>query len=123
MIQIFPGRYFSQIWFLHAEGVPMDVLASMWKDGDGWAANVRLRMYDGDQTKTPFDDGDTKRCYNLATRSSSEEESLRELGACFRRMADDLGLTIETVPVRTDDPHKIIEILKRQPWAHIKELA
>lgn len=120
MIEFFPGRYVSQIWFLHGADAPMDVLGTMWKDGGEWKAQVRLRMYDGDQSKDAFEDGDTKRAYNLVVRSTDEELALRDLSKCFRKMADDLGLTLEALPLRTDDPKKIFEILSQQPWAHIK---
>jgi hypothetical protein len=119
MLEIIPGRYFSQIWFLHAEGAPLDILGAMWKGPDGWEAKVRMRFYDGDQSKSPFEDGDTKRTYSLAARGT-EEEALRNLSQCFRKMADDLELTLEAIPVRTDDPNKIMEIMSRQPWAYMR---
>lgn len=120
MIEIKPGRYFSQWWFLCADGTPMDVLGALFRDeGESdWQLIYRFRYYDASSVE-PFDDKDEKRWYHMRVKDRDETDALKSANSVFGLLVH-AGLNMHILPTRTDDPEEVIKALEREKWFHKK---
>lgn len=121
-----PGRYVSQIYFAGG-GVPFDVMGFLYRDpGKPFELLCRFRYYDGDQSKGPFGDGDSKRwtvvVFERKGEPASEIEAMQFCSNIFNALVENApGMELTVLPVRTDDSTKILRALRDQPWAHMKD--
>lgn len=121
-----PGRYVSQIYFVGGGGQQFDVMGFLYRDPEKhFELLFRFRYHDGDQSKGPFADGDAKSwthvAFDRAEPKIDEAEALQLCGLIFRGLATMAGMELNVLPVRTDDSRKVLAALKSQPWVHMKD--
>jgi len=131
-----PGRYVIGIWFLAGEG--HDFQMSVWTDdpaeskATAWEAEWRFRYYDEEDPRNdPFSGKDRKSFWH-GTFTGSETEAFEHTEDTIRKMVNmpswmekKTGMSYrekQFMPLYSSNIEFIIEQLKKQPWAHMKEL-
>ncbi len=114
------GRYFAALWFVNAADKSCDWLAALWKDkGGDWEAVYRFRYYRDDKA---HGSEDQKSWYAVNIPGDAPEgAAMRGLNVIAGMVAKEYGGEIHKVPLRSSDPMKCIEALKREPWFHMAE--
>lgn len=116
--------YLSAVWFCPGNGC--DYMAALYKDkgqDEGeWTWKWRIRVYSGDQTKDPFNDGDQKYWTTMRTGKPHTEDEAR--AAVERTIAKMIvvGLLhneMDRIDVNGNVGTFVDELAKR-PWAHLK---
>ena len=121
LVEFKPGRYVACIAFISGRE-PRDWLATLYRDaGANWIVGYRFRYYaDGD----PFSKKDRKSFYEGDTHDPNPLSEARHVSN-LRLMAEMLvgkgyNDKLDWLSIRSDDPHKCLELLAAMPWAHMK---
>ena len=130
MIEIHDNWTYVGIWY--ESGMDgdrgMNWLACMYResnqpDDKPWKAFYRFRYYDGDQDKSPHEDGDTKNWYSWTATNATEETRTRMkagLDMAAKMTANNFGGVVDYLPI--DGPFKgkpFLDYLAK-PWVHVK---
>lgn len=112
-------NYVHTMWFVALN--QGDWLAALTKeDGkDEWVFSYRHRYYDGDQSKDSFDDGDTKRWYEVRDKDC---DKLLIAGEHLSLKAVEIFGGARSVVAVGGYAEKAIAQLSKQPWVHMKTL-
>lgn len=129
MIEFREGRYFVGLWFLVFE--KHDVLFTLFTDEDPakpciWDLHYRFRHYDlDDPGNDPFSGKDRKTFYSgrTATPMTDEEAKVQMETAISLMNVVVPPKEQHFCPIYSSDPKKCMELLQKQPWAHMKQIS
>lgn len=123
-IDMSDGRYISRIFYVeHSSaqgGNTMSCLYRLKEDPENvWRIGLRLRTYVDD--RTGGHSRDLRREWGMQT-DKGWEFAVGSARTAMQAVADLFGDAFTEVEVETDDPMKFMEIIARQPWAHIGKM-
>jgi hypothetical protein len=114
-------QWIAAVWFL-SDGETKDILVFLYQDKAGvWQATYRFRYYN---SPDPFDKQDKKSWFGLKPKQQDEgtrfqlEKALDSMLEVLK--AQGFGDYGPHKVVVDGPPNKLMEMLKDQPWAHLR---
>jgi hypothetical protein len=132
MIEMTEKTFVECIWFVPFGPTPSepvgDLLAILFREGEGpWGVSIRMRVYDGDQTRDAFNDGDTKKAWRIEPKPGAFD-SVGLMADDFQGKLALLAITMSDGPVTVIErldiqggPKDVVAALKTVSWAHLQE--
>ena len=127
MVEFKEGRWFLGIWFLAYDGWDsmMSVHTDDYHPGScEWEMDYRTRYYDPDDPDNdPFSGKDKKSGYRLS-RKGTEEEVVASVETVIGKLTEfNEPIKKFFCPLYSSNPLECLELLKKQPWVHMKEVS
>ncbi len=115
--ELIVGRHLSRVFYAEAENYPGNVLAFVYRDGEGhWEMLVRARVYLDD--KVGRDSRDIKKGFLVKSTHTELPECLPRLRLALQALAGE-GAELEEIIIDSSDPGYVLQRIQEQPWANV----